>query len=71
MGQLGGRVERLEGMSAPPTAACGRCGPDGGSVEFLGLPDGADAPGWIGRDGHCLTCGRLVRVYRGVDLAVV
>ncbi len=71
MGQLGRRVERLEGISRPSSPPCGRCGTGSGRVALLGLPDDGPVPGWVGADGHCLECGRFVRVYRGIDMALV
>ena len=69
--QLARRVGRLEVIAAPPRPACGSCGADAGRVALLGLPAGAPLPGWVGPGGRCPGCGRLVRVYRGVDLALV
>ena len=69
--QFSRRVGRLEAIAAPPRPACGSCGADAGRVVLLRLADGAPLPGSVGPGGRCLGCGRLVRVYCGVDLAAV
>ena len=71
MGTLGRRVGRLEDIARPPRPTCGACRAGVESVVLLGLPDDAPVPEWIGPVGRCLACGRFVRVYRGVDLALV
>ena len=69
MGPLRTRVERLEGRTQPSTT-CATC--DGaGPVAFLGIPEEEPLPSWIDESGRCRDCRRFVRVYRGVDLALV
>jgi hypothetical protein len=62
------RVERLESIHGG-RQACLRCGSS--STSAVAFAGGAHSPPPWAENGACRDCGRLMRWYVGIDLALV
>ena len=64
-------AERLEATSAAGNGCttCGAC--PGVGMAVAGVQASQELPAWVDGAGRCRDCRRAVRVYAGVDLALV